>query len=166
MQTRGTALVIDTIAAKQPVITISGLSSGSARTLNELESGSVALFDAAAGGVFTLPSDPTPGTFYDFKVYKDITANSAKIITGLRGSTLALICGAVTTLNVNDGVAKSFSIAEGATANRFVAVTSNGTTTGGQLGTELRVTALSKGTWYVSGLMFGSGVMATPASTS
>ena len=166
MQLRGTAIVVDSISAKQPVITISGLTSGSARTLNELESGSVALFDAAEGGVFTLPADPTPGTYYDFKLYKDITANSAKIITGLRGSTLALLVGAVTTQNVNDGVAKSFSIAEGATTNRFVAITSNGTTTGGQIGTEIRVTALSKGTWYVSGVIFGSGAMATPAATS
>ena len=166
MQLRGTAIVVDSISAKQPMITISGLASGTARTLNELESGSVCLFDAAAGGTYTLPADPTPGTFYDFKVYSNITANSAKIITGLRGTTLALICGAVTTLNGNDGVAKSFSIAEGSGANRYVAVTSNGSTTGGQLGTELRVTALSKGTWYVSGIVFGSGTMATPAATS
>jgi hypothetical protein len=166
MQTRGTALVIDTIAAKQPVITISGLSSGSARTLNELESGSVALFDATTGGVFTLPSDPTPGTFYDFKVYKTVASDSHKIITGLRGSTLALICGAVDTINVNDGGSKGFQIVEGSAANRYVSVTMNGTTTGGQVGTKIRVTALSKGTWYVTGLMFGSGAMATPAATS
>ncbi len=37
---------------------------------------------------------------------------------------------------------------------------------GGQIGTALRVTALSKGTWYVSGLIFGSGALATPAATS
>jgi hypothetical protein len=166
MQTRGTALVIDTIAAKKPVITISGLSSGSARTLNELESGSLCVFDAAEGGVYTLPSDPTPGTYYDFRIYKDLTANSAKIITGLRGSTLALICGGVLTNNYNTGTAKFFPIAEGSAANRFVAITQNGTTTGGQIGTAIRVNALSKGTWFVTGLVYGSGTMATPAATS
>lgn len=166
MQLRGTNIVVDTVSAKKPVITISGLASGTARTLNEYESGSLVVFDAAAGGVFTLPATPVAGTFYDFVVYKDITANSAKIITGLAGSTLSVLVGGVDMLNVNDGTNKSFSIAEGATTNRFVAITSNGTTTGGQVGTALRVTALSKGTWYVSGLMFGSGALATPVATS
>jgi hypothetical protein len=166
MQTRGTALVIDTIAAKQPVITISGLSSGSARTLNELESGSVALFDATGGGIYTLPSDPTPGTYYDFKVYKTVASDSHKIITGLRGTTLALICGGIDMINVNDYTEDGFQITEGSAANRFVSVTMNGTTTGGQVGTNIRVTALSKGTWFVTGIVFGSGAMATPAATS
>jgi hypothetical protein len=166
MQTRGTALVIDTIAAKRPTITISGLSSGSARTLNELESGSLCVFDAAAGGIYTLPSDPTPGTYYDFNVYTTVTANSHKIITGLRSSTLALICGGLDVTNVNTGTNKSFQIVEGSAANRYVSITQNGTTTGGQVGTGIRITALSKGTWYATGLVFGSGTMATPAATS
>lgn len=166
MQLRGTAIVVDSISAKQPVITISGLSSGTARTLNELESGSACLFDAAAGGVFTLPSDPTPGTYYDFRVYKTITSNSAKIITGLRGTTLALICGAISIADDTAGATKNISIAEGSAANRFVAITMDGATKGGYLGTTLRVSALSKGTWYVSGLAVGTGTMATPASTS
>jgi hypothetical protein len=110
MQLRGTAIVVDSISAKQPVISISGLSSGTARTLNELESGSVVLFDAAEGGTFTLPADPTPGTYYDFKVYSTITANSAKIITGLRGSTLALICGGIDMINVNDNTEDGFQM--------------------------------------------------------
>ena len=166
MQLRGTAIVVDSISAKQPVISISGLSSGTARTLNELESGSAVLFDAAEGGVYTLPADPTPGTYYDFQVYRSVTANSAKIITGLRGSTLALICGGIDMINVNDNTEDGFQMVEGATTNRLVAVTMNGTTTGGQVGTNIRVSALSKGTWFVTGIVFGSGAMATPAATA
>lgn len=166
MQLRGTKIVVDSVSAKQPVISISGLASGTARTLNERESGSVALFDAVEGGTFTLPATPTPGTYFDFKVSRSITANSAKVITGLNGSTLSVICGGLDVINVNDYTEDGFQIVEGATTNRFVAVTMNGTTTGGQVGTDFRATALSNGTWLVTGLVFGSGAMATPVATS
>ena len=78
MQLRGTQLVVDTVNAKQNVIS----GQGATRTLNELESGSICLFDRAAGIVYTLPTTPTPGTYFDFIVVTTITSNAAKIITG------------------------------------------------------------------------------------
>lgn len=55
---------------------------GATRTLSANESGSVCFFDRAAGIVYTLPTAPKPGTFFDFVVTTSVTSNAAKVITG------------------------------------------------------------------------------------
>jgi hypothetical protein len=47
-----------------------------------------------------------------------------------------------------------------------VACTMNGTTTGGLIGTTLRFRAISTTVWFVTGVILGSGTIATPAATS
>lgn len=162
MQLRGTKIVVDEVNAKKPVISISG----TARVLNPTESGSVVLFDRAAGNTLTLPDSALPGTWYEVWVSVTPTSNSHKVITGLNGSTNAVIAGGLDAFNVNDDSNKGFKIVEGATSNRFASLAMNGTTTGGQAGTRLTFTALSAGTWFVSGINVGSGVIASPASTA
>lgn len=154
-QLRGTNLVVDTVQAKKSVIS----GSGATRTLNENESGSVVLFDRAAGIVYTLPTAKA-GIHFDFHVTTTITSNSAKIITA---AGTELLIGGLTSVDTDSSNAVAFFSANGST---HIAVTMNGTTTGAVAGTKFRVTCLSSTKWMVEGQVFGSGVVATPFTTS
>lgn len=162
MQLRGTAIVVDTVSAKRPFISISD----TARVLNTTESGSTVMFDRLAGNTLTLPDNAVPGTNYEVVILRAPTSNSHKIITGLNGSTNAVLVGAVTAGRVSSGLTTTLQCAEGATTNRFASVVLNGDTQGGHPGTRLYFHALSAGTWYVSGLMVGTGVQQSPFSTA
>ena len=136
---------------------ISGV--GATRTLRREESGSLCLFDRAAGVTYTLPAAPTRGMTFDFRTTVTITSNSAKTITGagtefLLGLVL-LVGGTTETI-----VSADFN------GTSHVAITSNGTTTGGVIGDQYTVTAISATQWVISGLASGSGTVATPAATS
>ena len=156
MQLRGTQLVVDTVNAKQNVIS----GQGATRTLNELESGSICLFDRAAGIVYTLPTTPTPGTYFDFIVVTTITSNAAKIITG---SGTELLIGNIMNVDTDTSNAVAAWTGNGST---HISVSMNGTTTGGIRGMRLRFTCLSSTQWIVDGIVAGSGVVATPFATS
>lgn len=157
MQLRGTQIVVDSVSAKMPVIS----GSGATRTLNELESGSVVLFDRAAGTVYTLPTG-VPGTTFTFLVSKTPTSNAHRIVTNITTSTPVII-GAIDSMLTVDNTEKAWQSLE-ATANCSIAM--NGTTTGGQQGTKIVVTALSAGTWFATGLSVGTGTAATPFTTA
>lgn len=133
---------------------------GATRTLLAKESGAVCLFDRAAGIVYTLPETAPVGTYYDFLTTVTITSNAAKVITGL--STHYLLGG------VDSG---SVTIAEGggfwaANGTSHVAISSNGSTTGGVIGSNYRVTRLTSTIWGISGCINGTGTIATPMATS
>lgn len=161
-QLRGTELNIDVISAKRPYVTLSA----TALVLNTNQSGSTVILDRLAGNTVTLPDSALPGTNYEVLVYRAPTSNSHKVITGLNGSTLAVLVGGVNMNRVSSNLSTGFQCAEGATSNRFVSVTMNGDTTGGHPGTRLYFHALSAGTWYVSGLVFGTGAQTSPFATS
>lgn len=133
---------------------------GATRTLNANESGSLCLFDRAAGIVFTLPTAPTPGTYFDFIVATTITSNAAKVITG---AGTELLLGGYTNVDTDTSNAVAAFTANGST---HVAVSMNGTTTGGIKGTALRFTCLSSTAWMVDGIVQGSGTVATAFSAS
>ena len=156
MQLRGTKIVVDSIQAKRNVIS----GSGATASLSEAQSGSLCLFDRAAGIVFTLPTTPTPGTYYDFMVVTRITSNAAKIITG---SGTELLIGNVVNVDTDTSNAVAAWTGNGST---HISVSMNGTTTGGIQGTKLRFTCLSSTRWFVEGIIAGSGVVATPFATS
>lgn len=137
--------------------TISG--SGATRTLSVDESGSTVLFDRAAGIVYTLPL-AKPGVYFDFVVTTTITSNSAKVITG---AGTELLIGGYTNVDTDTSNAVAAFTGNGST---HIAVTQNGTTTGGILGTKLRFTCLSATRWMVEGIVQGSGVVATAFATS
>ena len=155
MQTRGPALNIDYINAKKP--TISG--QGATRTLNENESGSQVLFDRAAGIIYTLPT-AKPGIFFDFFVSTTITSNNAKVITS---AGTEFILGGVNSIDTDSSNVEVGFLANGTT---HVAITQNGTTTGGIRGTSFRLTCVSTTLWKIEGDILGSGVVATPFATS
>jgi hypothetical protein len=134
---------------------------GATRTLLPGESGALCLFDRAAGIVYTLPAPTTQdiGCYFDFATTVTITSNAAKVITD--AATTFLVGG------VNVYIATSATTI-GATANGTTirAISSNGTTTGGVIGDAYRVTLVSSTLWQISGLLSGSGTVATPFATS
>lgn len=153
--TRGTKLVLDVVQAGQNVIS----GSGATRTLNANESGSVCLFDRAAGIVYTLPTAQV-GTYFDFVITTTITSNSAKVITA---AGTELLIGSLTSVDTDSSNALVGFTGNGST---HVAITQNGTTTGGIAGTKFRVTCVSATRWVVEGNILGSGTVATPFATS
>lgn len=155
MQLRGTDLVLDKVRAKKNVIS----GQGATRTLNENESGSVCLFDRAAGIVYTLPT-AKPGIQFDFIVTTTITSNSAKVITA---AGTELLIGGYTNVDTDTSNAVAVFTGNGST---HIAVTQNGTTTGGVAGTHLRFTCLSSTRWMVEGIVQGTGTVATAFATS
>ena len=132
---------------------------GATRTLSVDESGSTVLFDRAAGIVYTLPLAKA-GTYFDFVITTTITSNAAKVITG---AATEFLIGGYTNVDTDTSNAVAVFTGNGST---HVAVSMNGTTTGGILGTKLRFTCLSSTRWMVEGIVQGSGVVATSFATS
>lgn len=159
---RGASPVYDTVASRRPFITLDATD----RVLNMSESGSTVIFDRLAGNTLTLPDNALAGTNYEVIAYKAPTSNSHKIITGLSGSTNAVLVGGVVAGRVSSALTTSLQCAEGETSNRYASVVLNGDTQGGHPGTRLYFHALSSGTWYVSGIMFGTGAQVSPFSTA
>lgn len=129
------------------------------RQLLAKESGALCLFDRAAGVVYTLPT-PVIGMQFEFQTTVTITSNAAKVITKTPASEFILglvdmlIAGSATTL------AAAFN------GTTHVAISMNGTTTGGVIGDRFRLTAISTTQWVIDGVVSGSGSIATPAATS
>lgn len=135
---------------------ISGV--GDTTTAYELtaeQSGSLCLFDAADGVVYTLPA-PVVGLQFDFLVTVAGTSNAYSIDTD-----------AATTF-IGGGVGSfSTTVAEGgdsfpATISSTVSIDLDSDLTGRLVGTKLTLTCLSSTTWGVSGDIHGVGTLATP----
>lgn len=136
---------------------------GATRTLLANESGALCYFDRAAGIVYTLPS-PVVGLTFEFIVSTTVTSNAHKIITS--AGTVFLIgnvlqATAATTPSANDGP-KLFS----GNGSSHVAVSTNGSTTGGILGGYYRFRCVSATLWIVDGIATTTGVSATPFANS
>jgi hypothetical protein len=137
--------------------------SGATVTLTAAQSGSTALFDRAAGIVYTLPA-PEVGLFYKFFVSTTITSNAAKIITNAAS---VYILGNVLTNTVSatpaaaDGP-KTFA----GNGSSHIAISMSGTTTGGIIGTWIECECISSTLWAVRGVVCASGTIATPFSNS
>lgn len=133
-------------------------SGASTRTLKAEESGGVFTFDSAAGVVYTLPA-PKVGMQFEFFSTVTITSNSAKIITN---SASVFLLGEVLTYTTATASPAGFAF----NGTTHVACTMNGTTTGGIIGTYIKVHAVSATQWLIRGQIVGSGTIATPAATS
>lgn len=152
---RGLKQILDTLQAGKNVIS----GSGATRSLNANESGSIVLFDRAAGIVYTLPTAKV-GTYFDFFVTTTITSNAAKIITA---AGTELLEGALLSIDTDTSNATVGFVANGST---HVAISMNGTTTGAVKGTRIRVECVSATRWAVSGTVLGTGTVETPFATS
>lgn len=137
-----------------------------ATTLTTAQSGALCIWNAAAGYTFTLPAITanTVGTWFDFAVTVTNTSSNHKLITDaattfLKGSVFQAVED--TTPGANPGP-KDFLL----NGSTHVAITMNGTTTGGLYGTFIRAIAISPTQWFVTGYIKASGTIATPAATS
>lgn len=124
--------------------------------LTEAQSGSKVIFDRAAGVIVTLPDTPADGTNYTFMTKTDLSSNNYVINAGDDG--LDSMFGYV--YAKKSGTADE--IFQTATAT---AITLNGTTTGGDVGTNIKTSYdATNNRWYVSGSTQGSGALGTPFS--
>jgi hypothetical protein len=132
-----------------------------AQTLTTAQSGTLCLFDTAAGYTYTLPAITanTVGTWFEFFTTVSCTSVAQKIITDA-GTTFLL--GEV--LMYTTATASPAGFAFNGTTH--VACTMAGTTTGGLIGTKVRVVAISPTQWMIAGNIVGSGTIITPAATS
>jgi len=132
------------------------IAAGATKTLTAADSGALVLLDNAAGSVITLPT-PAEGINFTFAVSTSVTSNS-HIIGGAAGEFLAGgIQMMIDTTAVSEG-----QFLNGTT---HLTLTMNGSTTGGLIGTVLEFTGYSTTQWMVTGLVAGSGTLATPATT-
>lgn len=131
---------------------------GATRTLAPDESGSLCLFDSAAGVVYTLPP-PVVGMQFEFATKVTITSNSAKVLTD---AATTFIVGGVGLQN--SGATTGQFFAANGTTHR--SVNGNGTTTGGIIGDRYRLTCISSTLWQLDGVMNQTGTAATPMATS
>ena len=132
---------------------------GAAVTLTAIQSGALCVFDKTDGALFTLPA-PAIGLFFDFAVDTVVSSGSAKVITNagtvfIKGTVNAFVTGTDADL-----------AADAANGSTHVAVTMNGTTTGGIAGTRFRLTCRSATVWEVEGDIIKSGSVATSFTTS
>ena len=128
------------------------------RILTAKESGATCLLDAAAGVVYTLPA-PVIGMEFEFITTVSCTSNSHKIITDVATT---FMLGEVLMFTTATASPAGFAF----NGTTHVACTSNGSTTGGLIGSRVKVRALSATQWFIEASMVGSGVIATPAATS
>jgi len=144
------------VAPGQHLEVISGLAGGTtARVLLPEESGSLCLFDNAAGQIYTLPA-PVVGMHFSFLVTVAGTSNAYSIDTD-----------AATTFIGGGVAAVSTAVAEGgdsfvATISSTVSCDLDSDVTGRLVGTTLNIVALSSTTWGISGTTHGVGTLATP----
>lgn len=131
---------------------------GATRTLLAKESRALCLMDSAAGVVYTLPV-PVEGMQFEFQTTVSITSNAAKIITN--ASTVFLL-GEV--FGYTTATASGAGFAANGTTIR--ALSSNGSTTGGLIGDNYTVTAISATQWVIKGSTVGSGTITTPFATA
>lgn len=137
---------------------ISGQGAGPT-TLTAGQSDSVILFDRAAGNAFVLPT-PQVGLQYTFITTVSVTSNSAEVVTDA-GTTFLLGSVAIAPNSATTGGSAFFS-GDGSTTVEF---TMNGTTQGGLIGSQVTFTCVSSTLWNVSGIVMGSGTLATPFTT-
>lgn len=134
--------------------------SGATATLTTEQSGSLIMLDRAAGIVFTLPA-PVVGLTYEFLASVSVTSNAYKFSTATQGTDF--IVGDYVSVDTDTASALVGFPCNGSTHDNF---SMNGTTTGGLIGTRLKLTAISTTVWAISGFNEGNGVVATACSTT
>ena len=129
-------------------------SGGATKTLTAADSGGTWLWDAATGVAYTLPA-PVVGMTFRFVCTVTVTSNAHSVTTDAATTFLQGMVwqgtAASATMEVQSGDGSS-----------DVAVSMNGTTTGGVESTDLTFTCITATQWQVSGGIMGSGTLATP----
>lgn len=147
--------------SKYPVVDTGG-AYATPVVLTEAQSGSIILVDDAAGLDFTLPAVAAAqvGTSYKFLVTTTITGNNFRV-TAAAGD---LLRGGVFMLDFDAAYTAPQGVYKTPDESDDLVMTCNGTTTGGKKGTVVEFVAIHATGWFVSGTVFGDGVLATPFS--
>jgi hypothetical protein len=143
-------------AIRGPRTVISGQGAGPI-ALTAAQSGALCLFDRAAGIIYTLPP-PVVGLWFEFHTTVTITTNAAKVITDAATTFLG---GSYVEYDVDTSRATALRTGNGTTN---IAISSNGSTTGGILGSRLRFDCVSATLWIVTGVLEATGAVATAFS--
>ena len=126
-----------------------------AYALTAEQSGSLCLFDAADGVIYTLPA-PVVGLQFDFLVTVAGTSNAYSIDTDAATTFIGCGVGSFSTTVAEGG--DSFAADIAAT----VSCDLDSDLTGRLVGTKLTLTCLSATTWGITGDIHGVGTLATP----
>lgn len=132
---------------------------GATLALTAAQSGAEIYLDKADGVVVTLPASSV-GLTYKFFAVTSVTSNAYKLSTATQGT--EFFDGTINSLQ-DAAVASAVFTGDGSTHDNF---SMNGTTTGGLVGTQLRVTCSAANKWTVTGFVRASGTEATPFSTT
>ena len=116
------------------------------------ESGALIIFASLTGNLVTLPT-PVKGLWFEFINELARTSNATKIIT--KDITTDFMLGSI--ISASETVAEGMDVFTADGTSNHVAISMNGTTTGGQVGTRLVFTALNSTQWLVKGVNQGSG---------
>ena len=130
------------------------IAAGATETLTAKQSGATVLLDTAAGSVVTLPT-PAAGMEFDIFVSTSVTSNSHQINTS---AATEFIGGAIQMVIDTSGTSEG----QVGDPTSHVTITMNGSTTGGLYGTWIKVRAISSTVWIATGIVVGSGTLATP----
>ena len=138
-----------------------------AQTLTVAQSGSVCLFNTAAGYTYTLPvpSANDVGTWYDFVHTVTNTSVVAKVITD---SASTFLVGEIYIASGGTPGATTGPLGFACNGTTHRAINQGGadTTTGGVIGSRFRVTLVTATQWFVEGYLLGTATVVTPVATS
>lgn len=152
----GATTIGGTLNYKQEVIDTGG-AYATPIVLTEAQSGRTILVDDAAGLDFTLPAVAAAqiGTFYKFLVTTTITSNNLRV-TAASGD---LLRGGVLVVDFDTANTATYFTPD---ESDDLVYTANGSTKGGKKGTVVTFTAITATGWFVEGLTYGDGSLATP----
>lgn len=135
------------------------LGSSGNTSVGATKSGGVYVFDTAAGITFTLPT-PVVGANYQFAVKTTVTSGNHKIITN---AATTFMQGVLIVGGADSTTGLGLFAGDGTT---HVAVTMNGTTSGGILGSVVSVRCISSTLWEVYGDIIATTPQVTPFATT
>lgn len=121
----------------------------------DTHAGTVCVLNAAGGATITLPASAGKGDVYEFIVGTTLTTSS--YVVAANGTDV--VAGIVMVATDTGGL----TVPTSATSDK---ITMNGSTTGGVVGSRVKLTDFKSGTWQVSGELISTGAEATPFSAS
>lgn len=156
----GTPFFAPGIRGKRPL----AASASATVTLKKSQSNGAFLFDRAGGGSYTLPA-PSVGLHFTFYVSVLQTGGANVVVTN---ASSVFLVGAVAMFS-GEAVAPSATLGPfmfAGNGTTHIKTTTNGTTTGGGVGSWMTYHCISATQWMVSGVLKSpSGSLATPFST-
>lgn len=125
-----------------------------ATLLRSTHANTVCSLDATGGITITLPTNTGSGDVYEFVVGTALTTSNYVVQT----DGTDVMAGVVLVVTDTGGL----TVPTSATSDK---ITMNGSTTGGAVGSRIKLTDFKDGTWQVSGELISTGNEATPFGT-